>query len=91
MTDAPRPWSVALDEDEARMLLPLYLVHALGPRDIARVRVNQVANWVFDATQEAPGRLVYMPVPRVVTEPFRNYVGRYRSQAVRRARAARAG
>lgn len=91
LTDAPRPWSVALDEDEARMLLPLYLVHALGPRDIARVRVNQVANWVFDATQEAPGRLVYMPVPRVVTEPFRNYVGRYRSQAVRRARAARAG
>ncbi len=89
LTDSPRPWSVALDEDEARMLLPLYLAHALGPRDIARVKVNQVANWIFDATQEAPGRLVYLPIPRAVTEPFRNYVGRYRSQAVRRARAAR--
>jgi len=90
LTDAPRPWSVALDEDEARLLLPLYLAHALSPRDIARVKVNQVANWVFDATQEAPGRLVYIPVPRAVTEPFRKYVGRYRSQAVRRARTSRA-
>ncbi len=89
MTEAPRPWSVSLDEDEARTLLPLYLAHAFGPRDLARVRVDHVANWVFDAVQEAPGTLVYFPLPRAVTEPFRDYVGRYRSQAVRQAQTSR--
>jgi len=88
MTDAPRPWSVSLGEDEARNVLPLYLAHALSPRDIARVKVDQVANWIFDARQEALGDLVYIPIPRPVTEPFRRYVGRYRSQAVRRARTS---
>jgi Zn finger protein HypA/HybF involved in hydrogenase expression len=81
----PRPWSVHLDEPEARNLAPLYLANAFGRRDLARVNVNQVADWLFDAVQEAPGRLVYLPIPKVVTEPFRRYVGRYRGQALRKA------
>jgi hypothetical protein len=81
----PRPWSVSLEEPEARNLLPLYIAHALGRRDIARVKVDQVANWLFDATQEAKGQLSFVPVPRQITEPFRRYVGRYRSRAVRDA------
>lgn len=89
LNEAPRPWSVSLDEDEARTLLPLYLAHAFGPRDLARVKVGQVANWIFEATQEAAGQLVYVHVPRSVTEPFRDYVGRYRSRAVRQAQTSR--
>jgi Zn finger protein HypA/HybF involved in hydrogenase expression len=85
LTERPRPWSVNLDQEEARRLLPLYLAHAFGPRDLARVRVDQVSSWLFDATQEAVGRLTFVTVPRPVTEPFRRYVGRYRSQAVRQA------
>ncbi len=88
MTATPNPWSVSLDADEARTLLPLYLANVFSSRDLAKAKVDQVANWVFDATQEAPGRLVYMPLPRAVTEPFRQYIGRYRSQAVRRARTS---
>jgi hypothetical protein len=88
--EQPKPWSVSLDETEARNVLPLYLAHALSPRDVARVKVDQVANWIFDARQDEPGELVYLPLPRSVTEPFRRYVGRYRSRAVRRARTATA-
>lgn len=86
LTERPRPWSVSLDEDEARRLLPLYLTHAFGPRDLARVRVDQVTSWIFEATQEAPGRLAYLAVPKPVTEPFRRYVGRSQAQALRQAR-----
>lgn len=82
----PRPWSVSLDEADARTLLPLYLADVLGRRDLARVNVNQASAWLFEATQEGPGKLAYLPVPRPVTEPFRAYVGRYRSRAVRGVR-----
>ncbi len=81
-----KPWSVSLDEADARTLLPLYLADILGRRDLARVNVNQASAWLFEATQEAPGKLAYLPIPRQVTEPFRAYVGRYRSRAVRGAR-----
>jgi hypothetical protein len=86
LDDKPQPWPVSLEEAEARNLLPLFLANAFGRRDIARVNVNQVADWLFEAVQEAPGTLVFVPVPRPVTEPFRPYIGRYRSQAVRHAR-----
>lgn len=78
----PRPWTVSLAETEARDLAPLYLANAFSRRDIARVNVHQVASWLFAATQEAPGRLMYLPVPQTVTEPFRRYVGRFRDDAV---------
>ncbi len=78
----PRPWTVSLAESEARDLSPLYLANAFSRRDIARVNVHQVGSWLFAATQEAPGRLMYLPVPQTVTEPFRRYVGRFRDDAV---------
>jgi predicted RNA-binding Zn-ribbon protein involved in translation (DUF1610 family) len=81
----PRPWSVHLDEAEARNLAPLYLANAFSRRDLARVNVNQVADWLFDAQQETEGRLVYLPIPEVVTNPFRKYIGRFRGQALRKA------
>jgi hypothetical protein len=79
----PRPWTVSLEEGEARNLAPLYLANAFSRRDIARVNVHQVAAWLFEATQEAGGHLMYVPVPQAVTEPFRRYVGRFRDDAVR--------
>jgi hypothetical protein len=85
----PRPWSISLDEPEARSLLPLYLGFALGRRDLAKVNLSQVSSWLFEASQEARGQLCFMPIPRPVTEPFRRYVGRYRSRAVRNARTAK--
>jgi hypothetical protein len=78
----PQPWTVSLAEPEARDLAPLYLANVFSRRDIARVNVNQVASWLFGATQESPGTLMYIPVPRAVTEPFRRYVGRFRDDAV---------
>jgi hypothetical protein len=81
----PDPWSVHLDEDEARNLAPLYLANAFSRRDLARVNVDQVADWLLDATQETPGRLVYLPIPPVVTNPFARYVGRSRGRALDRA------
>jgi Zn finger protein HypA/HybF involved in hydrogenase expression len=81
----PEPWSIHLDEPEARILTPLYLANAFGRRDLARVKVNQVADWLFDATQETEGRLVYLPIPEVVTNPFRRYIGRFRGKALRKA------
>jgi hypothetical protein len=81
----PRPWSVHLDEPEARTLAPLYLANAFDRRDLARANVNQIADWLFEARQETDGRLVYLPIPEVVTNPFRNYVGRFRGQALRKA------
>ena len=81
----PRPWSIHLDEAEARNLVPLYLANAFGRRDLARVNVKQIADWLFDAEQETEGRLVYLPIPEVVTNPFRRYVGRFRGKALQMA------
>jgi hypothetical protein len=81
----PEPWSIHLDEAEARNLAPLYLANAFGRRDLARVNVSQVADRLFDATQETEGRLVYLPIPEVVTNPFARYIGRFRGQALRKA------
>jgi Zn finger protein HypA/HybF involved in hydrogenase expression len=81
----PAPWSVHLDEDEARTLAPLYLANAFSRRDLARVKVDQIADWLFDAEQESAGRLVYLPIPAVITNPFSRYVGRYRGRALQRA------
>jgi len=81
----PDPWSVHLDEHEARNLAPLYLANAFGRRDLARVKVDQIADWLFDATQETEGRLVYLPIPEVVTNPFRRYIGRFQGRALQRA------
>jgi len=85
LDDKPRPWTIHLDEAEARNLAPLFLANAFGRRDLARVNVSQVADRLFDATQESEGRLVYLPIPKVVTNPFRQYVGRFRGQALRKA------
>lgn len=81
----PDPWTIHLDEPEARQLAPLYLANAFSRRDLARVNVDQVADWLFDAEQEAPGRLVFLPVPEVVTNPFKRYIGRFRGRALERA------
>jgi ribosomal protein S27E len=78
----PQPWTVSLAEPEARNLAPLYLANVFSRRDIARVNIHQVASWLFEATQETPGHLMYLSVPRAVTEPFRRYVGRFRDDAV---------
>jgi hypothetical protein len=82
LDERPRPWTVSLEESEARNLAPLYLANAFSRRDIARVNVHQVASWLFEAHQEAIGHLMYVPVPQAVTEPFRRYVGRFRDDAV---------
>jgi hypothetical protein len=78
----PHPWTASLAESEARDLAPLYLANVFSRRDIARVNIHQVASWLFEATQEKPGHLMYLSVPQVVTEPFRRYVGRFRDDAV---------
>ncbi len=78
----PQPWTVSLAEAEARNLAPLYLANAFSRRDIARVNIHQVASWLFEATQETAGHLIYLSVPQAVTEPFRRYVGRFRDDAV---------
>jgi hypothetical protein len=80
--ERPQPWTVSLAEPEARDLAPLYLANVFSRRDIARVNIHQVASWLFQATQETPGHLMYLSVPQAVTEPFRRYVGRYRDDAV---------
>ena len=78
----PQPWTVSLAEAEGRNLAPLYLANGFSRRDIARVNIHQVASWLFEATQEATGHLIYLSVPQAVTEPFRRYVGRFRDDAV---------
>jgi len=91
LDEKPTPWSVNLEEAEARKMLPLYLCNAFGRRDIARVNVNQVSAWLFESRQETNGKLAYVPVPKQITEPFRQYVGRYRSRAVRHAESRPTG
>jgi len=78
----PQPWTVSLAEPEARDLAPLYLANVFSRRDIARVNIHQVASWLFEASQDKLGHLMYLSVPQVVTEPFRRYVGRFRDDAV---------
>lgn len=85
LDERPEPWSIHIDEPEARRLAPLYLANAFTRRDLARVNVTQVADWLFNATQEAAGKLVYLPIPAVVTNPFSRWVGRFRGRALRRA------
>ena len=46
LDERPEPWTIGLTESEARELLPLYLTNAFSSRDIARVRVDQVASWL---------------------------------------------
>lgn len=82
LEDRVAPWPVSLEEPEARRFLPLYLATAFGRRDIARVNISQVGPWLFDARQEAKGRLVYLTLPSKVTEPFRRYAGRFHATAV---------
>ena len=82
LDEKPHVLTVSLAEDEARRLAPFYLATIFGRRDLARVNVHQVASWLFGATLEGRGRLTYLAVPRPVTEPFRNYVGRFHVPAV---------
>ncbi|MEN8162590.1 MAG: hypothetical protein ABFS37_00535 [Acidobacteriota bacterium] len=78
----PLPWPICLEEKEVRHFAPLYLANAFDGRDITRVNVHQVGPWLFDAKLLSSGRLTYLPIPRSVTEPFRAYVGRYKSSAL---------
>jgi hypothetical protein len=82
----PTPFPVCLEQDEARVLAPLYLANVFVRRDIARVNVNQIASWLFQARMESRGLLAYVPIPRSITEPFRRYVGRFKGRALERAR-----
>ncbi len=85
MDDTPRPWNVTLSETEARSLLPLLLSQAFGTRDLIRANVNQVEAWLFKARQTVPGALTFVPLPKQLTEPFRRYVGRFTTRALKRA------
>jgi hypothetical protein len=87
LAERPQPWSVNLDEESSRRLLPLYLAHAFTARDLTRANADQISSWLFEATQEQAGRLAYIPIPRPVTEPFRRYVGRYQARALKKAQA----
>ncbi len=87
LEEKPAPWTVHTSEPEARRLAPLYLANAFGRRDLARANVHQVTEWLFRARQEAPGELVFLWVPRPITEPFRRYVGRFSAPALHRAGA----
>ncbi len=89
LDETPDPWPIGLTEPEARDLAPLYLANVFSPRDIARVNVRQVAAWLFEGRQQAAGELVFLGVPRVLTEPFRAYVGRFGPPALDRAASAR--
>ena len=80
---------MGLDEGEARDFAPLYLALAFDRRDLARANIHQVTSWLLDARLEAQGRLAYLRVPRVLTETFRTYVGRFRARALAEANAGR--
>jgi len=73
-----QPWPVVLNEVEARTFAPLLLAEIFSPRDIARVHVHQVENWIFDATLGSKGHLSYLSVPSDLTASFRAYLGRSR-------------
>ncbi len=77
LTERPEPGPVTLPEPQARRIAPYYLANAFGRRDLARVRIQQVASWLFRARLESRGRLTYLAVPRQIIEPFSAYVGRF--------------
>ena len=85
LDETAQPWNVTLSEIEARTLLPLLASHAFSQRDLVRANVNQIEAWLFKARQTEPGVLTYLPLPEQMTEPFRRYVGRFRTHALRRA------
>jgi hypothetical protein len=85
----PVPWPVSLDEQEARRLAPLYLANIFNRRDLARANAQQAAAWLFGASLRSRGRLVYLEIPRAITEPFRRYTGRLRGQALQQAAEGR--
>ncbi len=78
----PSPFTIALAERDAQSLAPLYLANAFTRRDIARVNVHQIGDWLFNANLESRGRLTYLTVQRTITEPFRRYIGRHFGGAV---------
>jgi len=73
-----QPWPAILDEVEARRVAPLLLARIFNARDIARVQVAQVRNWIFDARLESDGRLCYLSIPTDLSRAFRAYIGRSR-------------
>jgi hypothetical protein len=81
-----QPWEVGLGEREARSFAPLFLANVFGHRDLAKVNVHQVAAWLFEGRMESSGTLAYIPVPLEVTRPFRDYLGRFRGEALDRAK-----
>ena len=81
-----QPWPVCLSEREVRELGPLFLTNAFGPRDIARVNVNQVDAWLFEGRFEAAGKLAYVPIPQAVAGPFQRYIGRRQGRALKGVR-----
>ncbi|NOZ79680.1 MAG: hydrogenase maturation nickel metallochaperone HypA [Acidobacteria bacterium] len=82
LDERPTPWSVSLPEPEARRFLPLYLANIFTLRDLARANLKSVASGLFETHQRTPGRLIYVLVPRPLTEPFRSYIGRFKTPAV---------
>lgn len=84
------PLPPQVEEEEARRMAPLFLSNIFGRRDIARVNVNQVASWLFEAQLRSRGRLTYVAVPRQITQPFRPYLGRFHGRTIRKATATEA-
>ncbi|HHQ48716.1 MAG TPA: hypothetical protein ENK19_07520 [Acidobacteria bacterium] len=82
LEEKPTPLTVSLPEHEVRRLAPLYLAHAFGRRDLARVNLNQVSSWLFRARLESRGRLAFVWVPGPIVEPFRKYIGRFHGSAL---------
>ncbi|MCP4897542.1 MAG: hypothetical protein GY906_11270, partial [bacterium] len=76
------PLAPQMEAEEARLMAPLYLANLFGRRDLARVNVNQVTSWLFDARLKSQGRLTYVAIPRQITEPFRRYLGRYHGKII---------
>ncbi len=81
----PEPWPITVAEAEARLLAPLLLATVFTRRDLARADVHQVATRLLTAKLEGAAQLLFLPMPRVLTEPFRRYVGRMPDTAVSRA------
>ncbi len=82
LEEKSRPWSVSLPEAEARRFLPLYLANVFTLRDLARANLQGVTAGLFKTNQRSAGRLIYVHVPRPLTEPFRPYIGRFKTQAI---------
>ena len=85
LEETPEPWPITVDEAEARRLAPLLLAIVFTRHDLARADVHQVATRLLTANLEGVAQLLFLPVPKVLTEPFRRYVGRTPDTAVSRA------